>query len=116
MCILDTNFFLFFHYDAEKKWWSDGTMKEKKYPMTYKEYEKRVIELFLETGNYATKEEELEFWNEELLKNDPDFIKNLYKDDCFYYDHPERFGIAAKYVFEDTNLLGTPVSNLEMLF
>ena len=32
-------------------------MKEKKYPMTYKEYEKRVIELFLETGNYATKEE-----------------------------------------------------------
>lgn len=27
-----------------------------------------------------------------------------------------RFGIAAKYVFEDTNLLGTPVSNLEMLF
>lgn len=116
MCILDTNFFLFFHYDAEKKWWSDGTMKEKKYPMTYKEYEKRVIELFLETGNYATKEEKLEFLNEELLKNDPDFIKNLYKDDCFYYDHPERFGIAAKYVFEDTNLLGTPVSNLEMLF
>lgn len=116
MCILDTNFFLFFHYDAEKKWWSDGSMKEKKYPMTYKEYEKRVIELFLETGNYATKEEKLEFLNEELLKNDPDFIKNLYKDDCFYYDHPERFGIAAKYVFEDTNLLGTPVSNLEMLF
>ena len=116
MCILDTNFFLFFHYDAEKKWWSDGTMKEKKYPMTYKEYEKRVIELFLETGNYATKEEKLEFLNEELLKNDPDFIKNLYKDDCFYYDHPERFGIAAKYVFEDTNLLGTPVSNLGMLF
>ena len=116
MCILDTNFFLFFHYDAEKKWWSDGTMKEKKYPMTYKEYEKRVIELFLETGNYATKEEKLEFLNEELLKNDPDFIKNLYKDDCFYYDHPERFGIAAKYVFEDTNLLGTPVSNLEMFF
>lgn len=116
MCILDTNFFLFFHYDAEKKWWSDGTMKEKKYPMTYKEYEKRVIELFLETGNYATKEEKLEFLNEELLKNDPDFIKNLYKEDCFYYDHPERFGIAAKYVFEDTNLLGTPVSNLEMLF
>lgn len=91
-------------------------MKEKKYPMTYKEYEKRVIKLFLETGNYATKEEKLEFLNEELLKNDPDFIKNLYKDDCFYYDHPERFGIAAKYVFEDTNLLGTPVSNLEMLF
>ena len=87
MCILDTNFFLFFHYDAEKKWWSDGTMKEKKYPMTYKEYEKRVIELFLETGNYSTKEEKLEFLNEELLKNDPDFIKNLYKDDCFYYDH-----------------------------
>ena len=36
--------------------------------MTYKEYEKRVIELFLETGNYATKEEKLEFLNEELLK------------------------------------------------
>lgn len=95
------------------KWWDN---ERKKYPMTYKEYEKRVIELFLETGNYATKEEKLEFLNEELLKNDPDFIKNLYKDDCFYYDHHERFGIAAKYVFEDTNLLGTPVSNLEMLF
>ena len=95
------------------KWWDN---ERKKYPMTYKEYEKRVIELFLETGNYATKEEKLEFLNEELLKNDPDFIKNLYKDDCFYYDHPERFGIAAKYVFEDTKLLGTPVSNLEMLF
>ena len=66
--------------------------------------------------NYSQKQEKLEFLNEELLKNDPDFIKNLYKDDCFYYDHPERFGIAAKYVFEDTNLLGTPVSNLEMLF
>ena len=43
-------------------------MKEKKYPMTYKEYEKRVIELFLETGNYATKEEKLEFLNEEFEK------------------------------------------------
>ena len=36
--------------------------------MTYKEYEKRVIELFLETGNYATKEEKLEFLNEEFEK------------------------------------------------
>ena len=43
-------------------------MKEKKYPMTYKEYEKRVIELFLETENYSTKEEKLEFLNEEFEK------------------------------------------------
>lgn len=55
-------------------------MKEKKYPMTYKEYEKRVIELFLETGNYATKEEKLEFLNEELLKNDPDGHINYMAD------------------------------------
>lgn len=92
-------------------------MNEKKYPMTYKEYEKIVIELFLETGTYtAIKEEKLEFLNDELLKNDPDFIKNLYEDDCHYYDHPEKYGIAAKHVFEDVNLLGTPVYNLELLF
>ena len=92
-------------------------MKEKKYPMTYKEYEKRVIELFLETGNYATKEEKLEFLNEELLKNDPEFIKNLYKSDCYKYDYHEKQGIMEpEYIFSDRRLLIIPVYNLEMLF
>ncbi|MGN0093518.1 MAG: hypothetical protein ACI37V_03600 [Methanobrevibacter sp.] len=48
-----------------------------------KNMKKRVNELFLETGDYATKEEKLEFLNDELLKKDPNFIMNLYKSDCF---------------------------------
>lgn len=93
-------------------------MNEKKYPMTYEEYEKRVIELFLEPGTYtATKEEKLEFIYDELLKNDPDFIRNQYNSDCKSYDNPEKYGIVdPKYIFSDEMLKSIPVYNLELLF
>ena len=55
--------------------------------------------------------------SEELLKNDPDFIKNLYKSDCYKYDYPEKQGIMdPEYIFSDRRLLIIPVYNLEMLF
>lgn len=93
-------------------------MNEKKYPMTYEEYEKRVIELFLEPRTYtATKKEKLEFIYDELLKNDPDFIRNLYEEDCANYDDPEMLGIVdPEYIFSDERLDAIPVYNLELLF
>lgn len=93
-------------------------MNEKKYPMTYEEYEKRVIELFLEPGTYtATKEEKLEFIYDELLKNDPDFIRNLYRQDCHHYDCPEKYGVVnPENIFSDEVLSAIPVYNFELLF
>ena len=93
-------------------------MNEKKYPMTYEEYEKRVIELFLEPGTYtATKKEKLEFIYDELLKKDPDFIRNQYNSDCKSYDNPEKYGIVdPEYIFSDERLDAIPVYNLELLF
>lgn len=91
-------------------------MTEKKYPMTYEEYKKRVIELFLDTGDFATKEEKLEFLNEELLKKDPDFIRNLYEEDCANYDDFEGQGITdSEYIFSDEILLSQPVRVLVMV-
>lgn len=91
-------------------------MKEKKYPMTYEEYEKRVIEIFLKTGDYATREEKLEFIYDDLLKRDPDFIRNLYRSDCFKHDHPKKCKIVdPEYLFSDERLLIQPARLLEML-
>ena len=92
----------------------DELMKQmtnnKKYPMTYEEFEKRVIELFLDSGEYATPDEKLNFINEELLVNDSAFIKNLYEE---AYYNCVRYG---EHVFTDDGLMNQPVRILEMLY
>ena len=77
------------------------------YPMNYDQFKNRLIELFLETGD---REDKIKFLNE-LLEEDPFFIKNMYRHACYEYekkviDPPEK-------VFEDYLL---PVQNLEMLY
>ena len=89
-------------------------LNEKNYPMTYKEYEKRVVELFLQ--DYEGKSLELmQERIDEELKNDPNYIHGFYGQDCFTYDHPEIFGETAKDTFKDNFLKQTPVAQLRML-
>ena len=54
----------------------------KKYPMTYEEYEKRVIELFLKLYPKDKQEVGKERLNN-LLNAEPEFIEALYEDTCF---------------------------------
>ena len=89
-------------------------LNEEDYPMTYKEYEKRVVELFLECYEGET----LELMRqrvEEELKEDPNSIHGFYGHDCFTYDHPEIYGENCKKTFEDYHLRQTPVANLRLL-
>ena len=89
-------------------------LNEEDYPMTYKEYEKRVVELFLE----CYEGEALELMRqrvEEELKEDPNYIHGFYGHDCFTYDHPEIYGENCKKTFEDYHLRQTPVANLRLL-
>ena len=83
----------------------------KKYPLTYEEYEKRVIELFIESYPIEYQEIIMDRVNN-LLNEDPYFIKFLYNQDCKYYD-----GNAsnAKMIFKDGALKSRPVYNLELL-
>ena len=86
----------------------------KKYPMTYEEYEKRVIELFLQ--RYPDELQEIMVDRlDNFLKEDPYFIKGLYNDTCFNYDHPEIYSETCKKSFEDYLLESIPVNTLEML-
>ena len=89
-------------------------LNEEDYPMTYNEYEKRVVELFLEDYEGET----LELMRqrvEEELKEDPNYIHGFYGHDCFTYDHPEIYGENCKKTFEDYHLRQTPVANLRLL-
>ena len=89
-------------------------LNEENYPMTYEEYEKRVVELLLE--DYEG--ESLEIVKARLeveLSEDPNFIHMLYGQDCFTYDHPEIYGETCKRTFEDSFLRQTPVANLRMI-
>ena len=73
-------------------------LNEEDYPMTYKEYEKRVVELFLE--NYEG--EALELMRQrvaDVLSEEPNFIQSLYGYDCFDYDHPGIYGENCKKTF-----------------
>ena len=89
-------------------------VSESKYPMTYEQYEKRVIELFLEQFDG----EELAILKDKLdgfLEDNPNFIRSLYSGDCFTYDHPEIYSDNCKKVFEEYHLLSTPVAQLRMI-
>lgn len=89
-------------------------LNEKEYPMTYKEYEKRVIELFLEPYEGETLQHMIEVVENEL-SNDPNYIQGFYGHDCWVYDNPELYGELCKKTFEDSQLRQTPVSNLRKL-
>lgn len=78
--------------------------------MTYKEYKIRVIDLLLEDATFDEKKQLLTDL-EDLLDFDPDFIKNLYKSDCEYYDSKK---LNWEYVFEDFLLRANPVNTLYM--
>lgn len=81
----------------------------KKYPMTYEEYEKRVIELFIES--YPEEHHEtIKNRVDALLEEDPYFIRFLYNQDCKYYDGKAS---NAKHAFDD-GALSRAVYNLEL--
>lgn len=89
-------------------------LNEKDYPMTYKEFEQRVIELFLE--NYEGKTLELMMDKVEvILSESPNFIEQLYGHNCFVYESPHIYGDDCKKSFEDNFLRQTPVAQLRML-
>ena len=83
-----------------------------KYPLTYEEYEQKIKEIYIK--NKKDKEDAENRLND-LLKKEPDFIKGLYADTCFDYDHPEIYGKITKKSFEDDHLDATPVNVLNML-
>ncbi len=89
-------------------------LNEKDYPMTYKEYEKRVIELFLEDYNDDILEEMMKRIDD-LLSEEPNFIQTLYGHDCFTYESPHIYGENCKKSFEDDFLRQTPVAQLRLL-
>ena len=84
-----------------------------KYPLTYEEYEKRVIELLLESYPQE-KQETIKNRLDMFLEDDPYFIKGLYNDTCFNYDHPEIYGENVKKAFDDEHLIMNPVRVLYM--
>lgn len=86
----------------------------KKYPLTYEEYYDKVTSLFIE--KYPLDKQEIIVTRlDEFLKDDPYFIKGLYNDTCFDYDHPEIYGDVAKNSFEDEYLEASSVRTLHML-
>ena len=93
--------------------WQFANKISKKYPMTYEEYEKRVIELFLERFDEKDREKALKRVKE-LLEADPDFIRGSYGQSCFLYDRPDIFGENCKRAFEDNRLNSIPVNTLDM--
>ena len=82
--------------------------KESKYPMTYKEFEKRVTELFLDRADSPS---DLEFRQYILNKEVDDFIECEYKSACSDYVNPNYHSNQ----FTDEGLLRQPVRILEMI-
>lgn len=87
-------------------------VKSKKYPVSFEEFEKRVIELLLETyGDSKSETEKLLDLVERLqAEDDNDYIKSLYSDSCYRYD---RFGGTA---FNDQDLINQPVRLIYLLY
>jgi hypothetical protein len=96
------------------KYFEEAVILTKKCPMTYEEYEKRVIELFLDLYPKDKQEAGMERLNA-LLEDDPQFIEGLYAETCFRYDHPEIYSETCKKVFGDYLLNSIPVNTLNML-
>lgn len=84
------------------------------YPMTYEEYEKRVMELLLEA--YSEEEQEILISRlDALLEDGPNFIKEMYAESCFRYGRPDLYGKNSKKVLGDYLLRSIPVNTLEMI-
>ena len=81
--------------------------------MTYEEFEKRVIELYLD-GISEDHKEIIKERIDNLLENDPTFLSGLYGDTCFRYDHPEIYGENCKRAFEDDKIDSIAVNTLDM--
>ena len=94
--------------------WGMKMLNEENYPMTYKEYEKRVVELFLEDYDDEVLEE-MKRRVDDLLSEEPNFIQMLYGHDCFTYESPHIYGETCKKTFEDSFLRQTPVTQLRMI-
>ena len=63
--------------------------------MTHEEYEKRVVELFLE--NYPKDlEETMKDRLDKLLEDDSKFIDGLYGETYFRYNRPDLYGETCK--------------------
>ena len=86
----------------------------KKYPLTYEQYEKKIINLFLQTYP-EDKQETMVNRLDEALKDDPNLIKGLYGDNCFRYDNPQIYGDNVKNIFTDQSLESIPVNTLHQL-
>ena len=93
---------------------SQGDVEMSKYPMDYEEYEKRVIELFVNPYPKGKREIIIERL-EDALKEDPNLIKGMYAESCFRYDHPDIYGKNCKKVVDDYLLESIPVNTLHML-
>jgi len=85
-----------------------------RYQMTYEEYEKRVIELFLDLYPEDKQEIGMERLNN-LLESEPEFIEGLYACSCFCYDNPQLYGENCKKAFDDYHLESVPVHTLNLL-
>ena len=89
-------------------------LDENNYPMTYKQFEERVVELFL--AKYEGEElENMKKVIERVLSESPNYIESFYGDTCFVYDNPQLYGENCKKAFEDYHLESTPVHNLRWL-
>lgn len=84
----------------------------KKYPLTYEEYEQKIIQLYLK--NKQNKEEAMNRLNT-LLQKEPQLIEELYEETCFRYDSPQIYGETCKKVFEEYLLESIPVHTLNLL-
>ena len=82
--------------------------------MTYKQFEERVVELFL--AKYDG--EELEHMKEVIegeLSESPNYMESFYGETCFVYDNPPLYGENCKKAFEDYHLKSRTVHNLRWL-
>ena len=89
-------------------------LDENNYPMTYKQFEERVVELFL--AKYEG--DELRHMKEVIegeLSESPNYMESLYGETCFVYDNPQLYGENCTKAFEDYHLKSRAVHNLRWL-
>ena len=82
----------------------------KKYPMSYEEFERRVMELLFE-GMSSLEKKETEEELKELIDEEPDMFRHLYSSTCGAYDRDKEYPEAY---FEDFLLKSRAVSTILM--
>jgi hypothetical protein len=88
---------------------------EENYPMTYKEFEQRVVELFLEPYGDDVMDE-MKSRVDDMLNEKPHcFLEMEYGAACFRYDSPHIYGDNCRKCFDDDYLKQTAVTNLRMI-